>query len=132
MPIKLYQQLTLSLLVGNGDAHLKNFAILYDSADGPFELSPIYDVVCTRPYNDHSLALSLSKTREYPGLSTICKLGQAAGVSDPKRKIEKLSDAVTTTLNQRRDLLETYPEIARWIRKTRDQVMRTSQTGWRR
>lgn len=40
-------------LVGNADAHGKNYALLYCS-DGP-DLAPIYDVVCT------AVSLRLSK-----------------------------------------------------------------------
>jgi serine/threonine-protein kinase HipA len=40
----------INYLVGNSDAHGKNFALLYDPAVGP-RLAPLYDVVSTAVYN---------------------------------------------------------------------------------
>ncbi|MGH8294265.1 MAG: type II toxin-antitoxin system HipA family toxin [Steroidobacteraceae bacterium] len=57
----LTKALVLNWLLGNGDAHLKNFGLLYrDDAD--VRLAPFYDCVSTLPYlpNDvPALALSL-------------------------------------------------------------------------
>jgi serine/threonine-protein kinase HipA len=35
---EMYEQIVLSLIIGNGDAHLKNFSIIYDDINGPFQL----------------------------------------------------------------------------------------------
>ena len=40
----------LNMIIGNGDAHLKNFGILYTGLDD-IKLSPTFDVVCTRAFN---------------------------------------------------------------------------------
>jgi len=52
--------LVLNWLLGNGDAHLKNFGVLYhDDLDA--RLSPLYDVVSTLPYIPEDVpALALS------------------------------------------------------------------------
>lgn len=48
-------------LLRNGDAHLKNFAILYDKDYTDASLAPIYEVVTTTVYNPKDIpALSLS------------------------------------------------------------------------
>lgn len=117
---RLYEQIVLSVLVGNGDAHLKNFAIIYNSAAGPYRLSPVYDVVCTRVYNDHTMALRIGKKREFPQRSVIERLGQAAGVRKPGAVIERIGDAASTILARHGDLIQSHPEIGQWIRKTRD------------
>ncbi|GMQ77509.1 MAG: hypothetical protein BMS9Abin01_2868 [Gammaproteobacteria bacterium] len=117
---RLYAHIVLSVLVGNGDAHLKNFAVIYESAAGPYRLSPVYDVVCTRVYDDHTLALRLGKDRAYPQRSPIERLGQAAGVRNPGTIIERVADAVSTVLGDCDDLLRCHPEIGRWIRQSRD------------
>ena len=116
----LYEQIVLSVLVGNGDAHLKNFAIIYDSAAGPYRLSPIYDVVCTRVYDDHTMALRIGKDRAFPQRSPIERLGQAAGVRNPGTVIKRIADAISTVLARHSDLIQSHPEIGRWIRETRD------------
>lgn len=56
----LAKALVLNHLLGNGDAHLKNFGVLYDD-DTRVELAPIYDCVSTLPYIPNDVpALTLS------------------------------------------------------------------------
>jgi serine/threonine-protein kinase HipA len=112
--------LTAHFRVGNGDAHLKNFAVIYESTAGLYRLSPVYDVVCTRVYDDHSLALRIGKDRAYPQRLPIERLGQAAGVRIPGNIIERVADAISTVLGDCDDLIQGYPEIGRWIRRSRD------------
>jgi serine/threonine-protein kinase HipA len=45
---ELVERLLFNLLVGNADAHCKNFALLFEPG-GPV-LAPIYDVLCTQAY----------------------------------------------------------------------------------
>jgi serine/threonine-protein kinase HipA len=45
------QALLLNFLLGNSDAHGKNFALLYESQAGS-RLAPLYDVVSTAVYPD--------------------------------------------------------------------------------
>ncbi len=47
--VEFTKRLTFNVLIGNGDAHLKNWSLLY--ADGRIpRLSPAYDLVSTGPY----------------------------------------------------------------------------------
>lgn len=46
--LTLHRMLIFHYLVGNADAHAKNYALLYRST--PPELAPLYDVVCTAAY----------------------------------------------------------------------------------
>jgi len=56
----LMKCLVLNHLLGNGDAHLKNFGVLYDDATN-VSLAPAYDCVSTLPYNSDDVpALALS------------------------------------------------------------------------
>ncbi len=58
--LMLAKSLVLNHLLGNGDAHLKNFGVLYDD-DARVELAPIYDCVSTLPYLPNDVpALTLS------------------------------------------------------------------------
>jgi len=45
--LKLFRRMAFCWWSGNGDAHLKNFALL-TGADGVVRLSPAYDLLCTR------------------------------------------------------------------------------------
>lgn len=73
-----FRSLCVSVLLGNGDAHLKNFAMLYkDPSTGKGWLSPAYDIVNTRVYQEgDSLALKLSKTKDFPNRTTMKRFGR--------------------------------------------------------
>ena len=58
------RRLTFSILIGNGDMHLKNWSLIYPDGRVP-QLAPAYDFVSTIPYipND-KLALNLSGSKD--------------------------------------------------------------------
>lgn len=110
----LFEQLVVSLLVGNGDAHLKNFAVIYsDPAQVP-ELSPLFDVVCTRYYRDATMALHMNGSRDYPERAAIESFGQKAGVRHPEQIIERMSSTVESVLDS--DIAREHPGICKAIR----------------
>ncbi len=53
---RLLQAVTLNALIGNGDAHAKNFSLLHHSS-GALTLAPLYDLMCTLHYGDNRLAM---------------------------------------------------------------------------
>jgi serine/threonine-protein kinase HipA len=57
---KLYAQIVFNYVIGNGDAHLKNFSLL-ETPFGDHSLSPCYDLLCTTVHlpNDTRTALEL-------------------------------------------------------------------------
>jgi serine/threonine-protein kinase HipA len=58
--------LVLSVMVRNGDAHLKNFGVLYVSPGDTVALAPVYDVVTTTAYIREDVpALSLAGTKKW-------------------------------------------------------------------
>jgi len=42
-----FERVVFNFLIGNGDAHLKNYSIIHDE-DGLVRLAPAYDLVCSR------------------------------------------------------------------------------------
>lgn len=46
----LYKTIIMSYLLKNGDAHLKNFGVLYDNSFKNIEFAPAYDIVNTTSY----------------------------------------------------------------------------------
>jgi len=60
---QMARRLLINILLGNGDAHLKNWTIIYQDQRSP-RLSPLYDVVFTAPYIEHdNLALNMAKSK---------------------------------------------------------------------
>ncbi|MCW8895362.1 type II toxin-antitoxin system HipA family toxin [Sulfurimonas sp.] len=47
---QLYKTIVMSYLLKNGDAHLKNFGVLYDSEFKSINFAPAYDIVNTTAY----------------------------------------------------------------------------------
>jgi serine/threonine-protein kinase HipA len=63
---QLFDMVALSCMLGNGDAHMKNFGVLYDGVSGAVRMAPAYDIVCTRLYiADDNLALNLEGNRSF-------------------------------------------------------------------
>ena len=123
---EMFEQIALSLIIGNGDAHLKNFAILYENINGPFQLSPVYDVVCTRSYGDETTALSINKSRNYPSRTYLEKMGKQFGVREPDKIIDRIGDAVGVVCGQYSEILAQLGalEVHTSIIKNRDLVMK--------
>jgi serine/threonine-protein kinase HipA len=53
---------TLHVLVGNGDAHAKNYSLLHEPS-GTLRLAPLYDVMSTLFYDDDHLAMYIDDVR---------------------------------------------------------------------
>lgn len=82
--LEFVRRLTFHILIRNGDAHLKNWSLLYLDRRRP-ALSPAYDLVSTWPYegpDDHSLGLKLQGRQRYEAfrLSTFQGLQRALGL----------------------------------------------------
>ncbi len=58
----LLRTVTLNLVIGNGDAHAKNFSLLHDRA-GALSLAPLYDLLSTLMYGDDRLAMYIDNVR---------------------------------------------------------------------
>ncbi|MDX8385029.1 MAG: type II toxin-antitoxin system HipA family toxin [Gallionella sp.] len=81
---RLFERVVLSCWLRDGDAHLKNFGILYEQPTSARRLAPIYDVVCTDVYPelDGLMALKLDKSKTFPSNKAIIKYGNRLGVSE--------------------------------------------------
>jgi serine/threonine-protein kinase HipA len=74
---RFFTSLVVSCAVRNGDAHLKNFGVLYDDPTAEVRFAPTFDLVCTQAYiaND-PLALTLNGSTRYPKLKELVKFGR--------------------------------------------------------
>lgn len=60
---QMARRLLLNILLGNGDAHLKNWTVIYPDGRSPY-LAPLYDVVFTAPYiPDDKPALNMTGSK---------------------------------------------------------------------
>jgi serine/threonine-protein kinase HipA len=105
---RFFEQLAFSVMVRNGDAHLKNFGLLYDTSDDA-QLAPMFDVVTTAIYEyerasgvldvDRTLALKLNKSNAYPTTKELVDFGKVhCRVSSPQEVIERIAEGMSQTL----------------------------------
>jgi serine/threonine-protein kinase HipA len=74
---QLFTSLTVSWAVQNGDAHLKNFGILYDRPSGARYLAPAFDIVSTTPYlSQDTPALTLAGKKAWGNLRFLEEFGR--------------------------------------------------------
>lgn len=64
----LFKMIALSVVLGNGDAHRKNFCLIYDSLETRRgKLAPTFDVVTTKVYIPHDImALTMAGSKKWP------------------------------------------------------------------
>lgn len=110
---RFFEQVAFSVMVRNGDAHLKNFGVLYRSSRDIW-LAPMFDVVTTCIYRytqylggpeleDRTLALKLfagkGQTKAYPTTSELLDFGRRiCGVSQPELVLQRIATAMHETL----------------------------------
>jgi len=117
----LYRLFVLNCALGNGDAHLKNFGIVYDDPSGDADLAPAYDIVTTQVYlPDDSMALALDGSTRWPDAGRLAALGRSrAGLHS--RKIAAIFEATADAMRDvARDLAAYFracpsPEIGAGI-----------------
>jgi serine/threonine-protein kinase HipA len=94
-------RLAFTIAVGNGDAHLKNHAIVYPDGVSA-RLSPLYDVVCTLAYHEYAqeLALPLAGVYRFSAISadTLEAFAMQAGVS--RRIVHQCFSEMTSRLRE--------------------------------
>ena len=68
--------MVINTLLQNGDAHLKNFGVLYENIDNIW-LAPAYDVVCTTLYIQKDIpALHLLGSKKWWGKAFLIRFGK--------------------------------------------------------
>jgi serine/threonine-protein kinase HipA len=86
---QLFATVALSCAIGNGDAHLKNFAVLYETPEAPVRLAPSYDLVCTTLYQAHDvMALTLGDSKSFPDRKRLTAFAHAACGLSKARTLE--------------------------------------------
>ncbi|NDW22131.1 type II toxin-antitoxin system HipA family toxin [Alteromonas hispanica] len=80
---KMFALIAFNCLIGNGDAHLKNFSLQYDTNQSNVKLSPVYDVTHTLIYPtiDNAMALKMRKSKAFPTRRDLIEFAFNAGVS---------------------------------------------------
>ncbi|MGB4116473.1 MAG: type II toxin-antitoxin system HipA family toxin [Polaromonas sp.] len=110
---RFFEQVAFTVMIRNGDGHLKNFGVLYTSVDD-IRLAPMFDVVTTSIYKyqrfeggseleDHTMALKLfagaKGSKIYPYAKDLLDFGRrVCGVSDPAAVIQRIAQGMSQAL----------------------------------
>jgi serine/threonine-protein kinase HipA len=79
--------------IENGDAHLKNFSVIYDNPEGSVRLAPAYDLVATTPYIPRdTLALTLEGSKEFPDRERLIRFVRVVTGKSRRSAIALLSE----------------------------------------
>lgn len=113
-----FKTLALSCAVKNGDAHLKNFGVLYESAEegAAVWLAPTYDIVSTTPYlPKDALALTLGGSKAFPKTKALLAFGRRhcdLTESRVKELLDEVAEGISRAANDLRTHIREHPEFA--------------------
>jgi serine/threonine-protein kinase HipA len=112
---KLFVLIVLNCALRNGDAHLKNFGIVYDDVQGEARLAPVYDLVTTSAYlPKDSMALTLNGTTKWASTKELQRLGETRMGGTPSRVrqiLERIEAAIADTSKDLQAYIKAHAEF---------------------
>jgi serine/threonine-protein kinase HipA len=113
---KLFTLVALNCALRNGDAHLKNFGIIYDHVLGELHLAPAFDLVTTTVYMPKdNMALTLDGSTQWPSAKALQRLGETRAGGTPARVrsiLERIADALSDVATEVREYTADHPEFS--------------------
>jgi len=99
--LQLFTLIALNCAIRNGDAHLKNFGIVYDDVQGQAHLAPVYDLVTTTAYIPQDrMALTLNGANQWPTAKDLIRFGEGRSLGTRRtfiEMLERIADALSDT-----------------------------------
>ncbi|MGA2373852.1 MAG: type II toxin-antitoxin system HipA family toxin [Candidatus Korobacteraceae bacterium] len=112
---RLFTLIAINCALRNGDAHLKNFGIVYDDVEGEARLAPVYDLVTTSVYlPKDSMALTLMGTTKWASAKELQRLGETRMGGSPARVreiLERINGAIADTSHELRAYIKDHPDF---------------------
>jgi serine/threonine-protein kinase HipA len=113
---RLFTLIALNAAIRNGNAHLKNFGIVYDDVLGEGRLAPVYDLVTTTVYMPKdSMALTLNGSTRWPYTKELQRLGETRMGGAPakvKQILARIDEAMTETMKDVRAYIHSNPSFS--------------------
>ena len=125
--IDFFRRIIFNVLIGNGDAHAKNFSVLYRGKN--IRLAPVYDLLCTEIYDSlaHETAMSIGGETSFAGITREsfskmareCKIRPELVMSLIDEMLEKITVASKSLADElnRQHPSTVYAEICRVIER---------------
>lgn len=117
----LFDRVSLSCILRDGDAHRKNFGVLYSDSENA-ALSPAYDIVCTKAYiEDDEMALEMNGTKEWPDREGLIEFARRCCLMNRAKamdSLDRICSAVDKVIRSRmaEDLPGTAPKTIERMR----------------
>jgi serine/threonine-protein kinase HipA len=112
---RLFTLIAVNCALRNGDAHLKNFGIVYDDVQDEARLAPVYDLVTTSVYlAKDSMALTLNGRTKWASAKELQRLGETRMGGTPARVkeiLERVDAAIAATSQEVRAYIKEHEEF---------------------
>ena len=112
----LFTLIALNCALRNGDAHLKNFGVIYDEIQGRVALAPVYDIVTTTAYLPaDTMALTLEGSTKWPDARRLMNFAvnrQIGGPAAIRAIMQKVATAIADTIPEVEAYARGRPEFA--------------------
>ncbi len=113
--LQLFALIALNCAIRNGDAHLKNFGLIYEEIQGEAHLAPAYDLVTTTAYLPKDrMALTLNGTNRWPARNELIAFAEAKSLGTHREVttiLGRIVDAVTEISHDVRTYAQDRPEF---------------------
>lgn len=120
----LFRLFALNCAIRNGDAHLKNFGMIYDSVAGSARIAPAYDLITTWAYIPQDpMALTLEGSTNWPHRAALERLGQTR-CDLPLRKVSAIFEETADAMSA------VAPEVGRYFADRKDDIGKRMLAAW--
>ena len=105
-----FKMIVINTLIRNGDAHLKNFGLMFNKDFSDIRLSPAYDLICSSIYiRDDKPALTINGKHKWLNKQEIIRFGEnicLLSEDETKELIGECINAVELTKEEIRDYIK--------------------------
>jgi serine/threonine-protein kinase HipA len=104
--LQLFRLIVFNCAIRNGDAHLKNFGVVYDDVQGAAHLAPAYDLVTTTAYIPKDrMALTLNGSTDWPSGKDLIRFAEGRSLASP-RQLRAILEQTCNALSETSSLIE--------------------------
>jgi hypothetical protein len=108
-----------SCAIENGDAHRKNFSVIYENPQEEVRFAPAYDILSTTPYIPlDTLALTLNGTKQFPMRHELLKFIRfVIGKSEQAANeiLDKVAHGVSVAAHEAHQYAEEHPDAQKFV-----------------
>jgi serine/threonine-protein kinase HipA len=120
----------LNFLIGNHDAHGKNFSLLYQATTNGVNvrLAPLYDLLCTMVYPDLSRNMAMSIGGKYKSESItpahFDQMAEETGLAKPivRQRVKEMSTSTLEILTQPDLIPPAIPQVTEALRQNAERI----------